>query len=63
MDKDWQLVIDYDKCSGCRTCELECAKRHYGVINPGARQHHHLQGVPWHGHRHVLPQLQHPPVH
>lgn len=34
MDKDWQLVIDYDKCSGCRTCELECAKRHYGVINP-----------------------------
>lgn len=34
MDKDWQLVIDYDRCSGCRTCELECAKRHYGVINP-----------------------------
>ena len=34
MDKNWQLVIDYDKCSGCRTCELECAKRHYGVINP-----------------------------
>jgi Fe-S-cluster-containing hydrogenase component 2 len=34
MDKDWQLVIDYDKCSGCRTCELECAKRHFGVINP-----------------------------
>ena len=34
MEKDWQLVIDYDKCSGCRTCELECARRHYGVINP-----------------------------
>jgi carbon-monoxide dehydrogenase iron sulfur subunit len=34
MEKGWQLVIDYDKCSGCRTCELECAKRHFGVINP-----------------------------
>lgn len=34
MEKDWQLVIDYDRCSGCRTCEIECARRHYGVINP-----------------------------
>ena len=34
MAKDWQLMIDYDRCSGCRVCELECAKFHYGVINP-----------------------------
>jgi Fe-S-cluster-containing hydrogenase component 2 len=34
MEKGWQLVIDYDKCSGCRTCEIECAKRHFNVINP-----------------------------
>jgi len=34
MEKGWQLVIDYDKCSGCRTCEIECAKRHFNEINP-----------------------------
>jgi len=34
MEKDWQLLVDYDKCSGCRICEFECAKRHFDVINP-----------------------------
>ena len=30
----WQLNVDYDKCSGCRLCELACSIKHFGVINP-----------------------------
>ena len=28
------LYIDYQKCTGCRTCELVCAVRHDGCSNP-----------------------------
>ncbi len=28
------LFIDYQKCTGCRTCELVCAVRHDGFSNP-----------------------------
>lgn len=28
------LVIHYDKCTGCRLCELVCAVQHDGVSNP-----------------------------
>jgi Fe-S-cluster-containing hydrogenase component 2 len=28
------LKIDYEKCTGCRTCEQVCALKHDGVINP-----------------------------
>ena len=28
------LYIDYQKCTGCRTCELVCSVMHYGVANP-----------------------------
>ena len=28
------LYIDYQKCTGCRTCELVCAVRHDGFSNP-----------------------------
>ncbi len=28
------LVLDYDKCTGCRECELVCAIQHEGVSNP-----------------------------
>jgi len=28
------LAIDYDKCTGCRLCELVCSVRHEGVSNP-----------------------------
>ncbi|MBN1315924.1 MAG: twin-arginine translocation signal domain-containing protein [Anaerolineales bacterium] len=34
MGKDWQLMVDYNKCCGCRICELECAMHHHGVLNP-----------------------------
>ena len=28
------LVIDYEKCTGCRLCELVCSVKHEGVSNP-----------------------------
>jgi len=28
------LVIHYDKCTGCRLCELVCAVQHDGISNP-----------------------------
>jgi Fe-S-cluster-containing hydrogenase component 2 len=29
-----QLVIDYDKCVGCRTCEMACSIQHEKAISP-----------------------------
>ncbi len=28
------LVIDYEKCTGCRLCEQVCSVKHEGVVNP-----------------------------
>jgi anaerobic carbon-monoxide dehydrogenase iron sulfur subunit len=28
------LYIDYEKCTGCRLCELVCAVKHSGISNP-----------------------------
>jgi Fe-S-cluster-containing hydrogenase component 2 len=28
------LLVDVDKCTGCRTCELACSWVHEGVFNP-----------------------------
>ncbi len=28
------LMIDYEKCTGCRLCELVCSVKHEGVCNP-----------------------------
>jgi len=28
------LSIEYQKCTGCRTCELVCSVKHDGVANP-----------------------------
>ena len=28
------LVIDYEKCTGCRLCEMVCSVKHEGVVNP-----------------------------
>jgi Fe-S-cluster-containing hydrogenase component 2 len=28
------LVIDYEKCTGCRICEQVCTVKHAGVVNP-----------------------------
>ncbi len=29
-----QLVIDYEKCVGCRTCEMACSIQHEKAISP-----------------------------
>jgi len=28
------LMIDYEKCTGCRLCELVCSVKHDGISNP-----------------------------
>ncbi len=28
------LVVDYEKCTGCRACEMACSVSHVGVSNP-----------------------------
>lgn len=28
------LAVDYEKCTGCRLCELVCSVQHEGVSNP-----------------------------
>ncbi len=28
------LVVDHEKCTGCRLCELVCSVKHEGVSNP-----------------------------
>lgn len=28
------LFIDYERCTGCRTCEMVCSVKHDGVLNP-----------------------------
>jgi carbon-monoxide dehydrogenase iron sulfur subunit len=28
------LLLDYEKCTGCRTCELVCSVQHEGAANP-----------------------------
>lgn len=28
------IVVDFNKCTGCRICELVCSLRHFGESNP-----------------------------
>jgi anaerobic carbon-monoxide dehydrogenase iron sulfur subunit len=34
------LIVDAQKCSGCRTCESYCALKHGGVCNPALANIH-----------------------
>jgi len=38
------LMIDYEKCTGCRLCELVCSVKHEGVSNPARSR---LKIVKW----------------
>ena len=29
------LIVDANKCTGCRVCELVCSLANHGAINPG----------------------------
>ena len=39
MDKKI-MMVDPDKCTGCRNCELVCSVKHYGVSNPSLARIH-----------------------
>ena len=34
------LTVDYEKCTGCRLCELVCSVKHEGVSNPSRARIH-----------------------
>ena len=42
------LAIDYEKCTGCRLCELVCSVKHEGVSNP-ARSRIRIVKWEWEG--------------
>jgi carbon-monoxide dehydrogenase iron sulfur subunit len=34
------LVVDHEKCTGCRLCEMVCSTKHTGVNSPGRSRIH-----------------------
>lgn len=42
------LVVDHEKCTGCRLCEMACSVKHTGVNNP-LRSRIHIIKWPWEG--------------
>jgi len=42
------LLIDQEKCTGCRTCEAVCSAKHEGASNP-ARSRIHVVKWEWDG--------------
>ena len=42
------LVVDHEKCTGCRLCEMVCSVKHTGVNNP-ARSRIHVIKWQWEG--------------
>jgi carbon-monoxide dehydrogenase iron sulfur subunit len=42
------LILNYEKCTGCRECELVCAVQHEGVSNP-ARSRIKIIKMEWEG--------------
>jgi carbon-monoxide dehydrogenase iron sulfur subunit len=48
------IVVDNEKCTGCRLCELVCSVKHDGVSNP-ARSRIHI--IKWDNQGFYLPML------
>ena len=42
------LIVDHEKCTGCRLCEMVCSVKHTGVNNP-ARSRIHVIKWQWEG--------------
>lgn len=42
------LVVDHEKCTGCRVCEMVCSVEHAGVNNP-SRSRIHVIKWQWEG--------------
>lgn len=34
LRQPFQIIVKWDKCVGCRKCEVACSTSHHGVINP-----------------------------
>jgi carbon-monoxide dehydrogenase iron sulfur subunit len=48
--QDKVLVVDYEKCTGCRLCEVVCSLFHTGTINPSRSR---IKIVNWEGVGHL----------
>jgi Fe-S-cluster-containing hydrogenase component 2 len=46
------LVIDHQKCTGCRLCELVCTVTHDGVSNPARSR---IKVMKWEAEGHYIP--------
>jgi len=42
------LTVDFEKCTGCRLCEIVCSAKHEGVCNP-ARSRLKIEKWEWEG--------------
>ncbi len=58
------LVVNHEKCTGCRLCELVCAVKHDGISNPARSR---IKVMKWEPegliHPHVLPAVPGRPLH
>ncbi len=48
------LVVDHEKCTGCRQCELVCSVFHHGVSNPSRSR---INVIKWENVGFYLPML------
>lgn len=48
------IIIEQEKCTGCRLCELVCAVRHTGVSNPARSR---INVIKWESEGFYLPML------
>lgn len=48
------VIINHDKCTGCRQCELVCSVKHTGASNPSRSR---ISVVKWEGEGFYLPML------
>ncbi|MBW6485885.1 MAG: 4Fe-4S dicluster domain-containing protein [Syntrophobacterales bacterium] len=48
------LTVNYEKCTGCRLCELVCSVKHEGVSNPSKSR---IQVVKWEDEGRYVPMI------
>lgn len=48
------IIVNYDKCTGCRQCELVCSVNHTGVSNPSRSR---ISVIKWEGEGFYLPMI------
>lgn len=48
------IIVNHDKCTGCRQCELVCSVKHTGTSNPSRSR---ISVVKWEGEGFYLPMI------